>query len=112
MGLMSFGRLSQSVAEERTTMSDRKKFYAESSKIVKELANVLEGYESEENEFLKKLEHILMEGKQVIMEKLPKNQCNINMEHASSYTGIVSSNLPSETDKVYHRKKAKYEFKH
>ena len=112
MGSMSFGRLSQSVAEERTTMNDRKKFYAESSKIVKELANVLEGYESEENEFLKKLEHILMEGKQVIMEKLPKNQCNINMEHASSYTGIVSSNLPSETDKVYHRKKAKYEFKH
>jgi hypothetical protein len=112
IGLMSFGMLSQSVVEERTGLSTAKRFYAEASKITKELANVLEGYESEENVFLQKLEHLLMEGKQVIMEKLPKNPSNTITDNASSYAGIVSSNIPSETDKMYHRKKAKYELKH
>jgi hypothetical protein len=112
IGLMTFGMLSQSVVEERTGLSTAKRFYAEASKITKELANVLEGYESEENVFLQKLEHLLMEGKQVIMEKLPKNPSNTITDNASSYAGIVSSNIPSETDKMYHRKKAKYELKH
>jgi hypothetical protein len=112
IGLMTFGMLSQSVVEERTGLSTAKRFYAEASKITKELANVLEGYESEENVFLQKLEHLLMEGKQVIMEKLPKNPSNTITDNASSYAGFVSSNIPSETDKMYHRKKAKYELKH
>ncbi len=92
--------VSQSVVEENSN-GLRKTFYSKGIKIFKELSDICEGYESTEDTVIQEMETLLVKAKQLVQKK-KNSSFHIDGE-------IISSNLPIEKEKVYHRKRGRHE---
>jgi hypothetical protein len=85
--------------------------YAEGLKIYKEIASIAESSKYVAKGCLDMLEDVLLKARQMAQEELLKEKKrNVSVDVTSSL--LVSSNIPIEKDRVYHRKKARHEYKY
>jgi len=101
VGVVTYGKLSQTVLDE-AAKGPTCTFYSKGIKIFKELSDICEGYESSENIMLQEMENLLVKARQHVGSRR-KLRCKTD-------GALVSSNLPIEKDKVYHRKRGRHEY--